>query len=73
MILISPGHVSEPRLDPPRNVRPGLDQSDINQLRDLTVLTFPRTQDFIQHLLLVMLHDQSNKIFIIPDEAKTSD
>ena len=71
MILISPGHVSEPRLDPPRNVRPGLDQSDINQV--LTVLTFPRTQDFIQHLLLVMLHDQSNKIFMIPDETKTGD
>ena len=71
MILISPGHVSEPRLDPPRNVRPGLDQSDINQV--LTVLTFPWTQDFIQHLLLVMLHDQSNKISIIPDETKTSD
>ena len=62
MILISPGHVSEPRLDPPRNVRPGLDQSDINQVWDLTVLTFPRTQDFIQHLLLVMLHRAINTI-----------
>ena len=47
--------------------------SDINQVWDLTVLTFPRTQDFIQHLLLVMLHDQSNKIIIILDGTKTSD
>ena len=47
MILISPGHVSETRLDPPKNVRPGLDQSDIN----LESLRLYIPSDFIQHVV----------------------
>ena len=66
MILISLGHVSDPRLDPPKNVRPGLDHSDINLVWDLTILTFPQTLGFyttlVQHVVEVEPKTHSNDI-----------